>query len=63
MQKIFEYHFMDAIAPISLAEKVTYFLPSENALNRIPASVLEGKTGQEIADVSLARHGVVVPSV
>ncbi|XP_060558618.1 fasciclin-1-like [Ruditapes philippinarum] len=41
--------YLDVITPIARTDKITFFLPSENALRKIPSSKIQGLQGQELA--------------
>lgn len=42
--------FLDVVTPIARTDKITFFLPSENALRKIPSSKIQGVQGQELAN-------------
>ena len=50
-ERIYERHFGLVVAPLSYEKKITFFLPSDQALDRIPGGKLLTLSGENLAEV------------
>ena len=51
MQRIYTDYFAAAIAPLSYEDKITFFLPSQQAFDRINQDKLNSLSGIKLAEV------------
>lgn len=56
-EKLYGEYFTSVISPIGTNDRVTFFMPSENALRKIPRAKLNALNGLELANVSAFKPG------